>query len=258
MVRTLVGCACALAAGTAAVAQSEDHSGGEIVVTGERPNFADGPPRCRKAADDPLDSFTDFPSAGPQRHLRWDAATQTVTVHEDGPSDLPEYFDWQRDSTNFTAFLFRSRSADELFCIGSMGSGAVAGFAQLRKTYRPAHCEHIRFTAFIAPRRARVRVWINGGSKGTWNHAWVIGTKEWVPIHLQSGPIGPTSNWMGHGILQDGGGDVWIYDPQFRVLDHAELTERELASTKRCLERKRENERKKREAEALRRRLRSF
>jgi len=253
MVRCLVALAAFLFAGAALHAQPTDHaSDEEIVVIGQRPIFVNGyPVRCRPAKGDPLDSFADFPTAGGESWLRWDVAQQRVLVDSNTKEDLPGQGDWERQSTAFKNFVFRSKEPGKLFCIGSKKGG---GYGMLRKRYAPAKCEYIRFTGFVATRNARIRVWMNGGSSSTWTNTWVAGSRKWTPVMLQAGPIPHTSNWMGFGTLLDGPGDVWMYDPRFEVIDHKEFTKRDFARRDRCLQREKKELEEKRQRDAIRHR----
>jgi hypothetical protein len=232
----------ALAQSTSAdVEQPKEPALPEIMVVGRML-------RCRVWPGDPLDSVDLAPAAAESRQqvLKRDPATGAMGVFpDDDPITGPGV--WQRAGTRMDQYVFRVPRDGTPLCIGAR-SRQSPGWGQLRQVLdaTPYHGKIVRLTLWAASRDAgRVWFWVASGraekedqpaasrradmaaESGSFEFR---GTRRWTPVSLTMGPVRCDQEKLSFGVLLDGPGDLWIYQPEFQVI--GELSEQ--AAKKEC------------------------
>jgi len=191
------------------------------------------PPHCHPVPGDPQDGV-DLSMVGgsaEQQVVQIDPISgKYVLTRDDYPTTAPGV--WQRDGTRLHEFVFRVPKDGNPLCIGTRGSHSL-GLAQLRQAIdaRPYRRKVLRFTAWIATRKVdAVRLWLAAGtnerpkffnivaSSGNWKEP-VVGSKGWFPVGLTIGPLPCNADQISFGVTLDGGGDVWMYQPNLEAID---------------------------------------
>ncbi len=195
------------------------------------------PPHCHPAPGDPQDT-ADLSTAGgsaEQQIIRIDPVSgKYVLTQDDYPTTAPGV--WQRDGTRLREFVFRVPKDGNPLCIGTRGPHSL-GLAQLRQAIdaHPYRRKILRFTAWIATRKVHaVKLWLVAGtnerpkffnivaSSGNWKDP-VVGSKAWFPVSLTIGLLPCNADQISFGVTLDGGGDVWMYQPNLETVDPRSL-----------------------------------
>ena len=191
------------------------------------------PPHCHPAPGDPQDAVDLSTTGGSaqQQVIQIDRVSgKYALAQDDYPTTAPGV--WQRDGTRLHEFVFRVPTDGNPLCIGTRGPHSL-GLAQLRQAIdaHPYRRKVLRFTAWIATRKVHaVRLWLVAGtnerpkffnivaSSGNWKES-VVGSKAWFPVSLTIGPLPCNADQISFGVTLDGGGDVWMYQPNLEAID---------------------------------------
>lgn len=139
---------------------------------------------------------------------------------------------WLRSGDALSNFIFRMPHDGTPYCIGKK-PGHSGGVAKIMKIMdaAPYACRFLRFSLFVAARKAEGVIWLNGGYHGNKN-AGVYTTyaavpipkrMSWTPVLLQVGPIDKEAGWVHLGVHLVKG-DVWFVQPIFEVIPASELS----------------------------------
>ncbi len=253
MIVVLLGGALSLAAQSPPV----DMPSNDVVVRGALPH-------CKPMPNDPQDALA-LPQDGPQSV----PAGYNVSIIPDGKSGgfrvVPNGIDttdakghvtrtinpetalgiWLRSAEGhgFANFTFRVPADGTPLCIGAK-SDRPEGHGRLETIFPGKNyaCRFLRFSLFVASRKAKGLIWLNGGnvtpSLGA-DHIFFTQTDipdrmAWTPVMLQVGPIDPDPKAVHFGIDLVHG-DVWFVQPKFEIIPDAELSPRHRRDMEVCL-----------------------
>jgi hypothetical protein len=149
---------------------------------------------------------------------------------------------WLRSGNALADFTFRVPDSDAPLCIGAKTntSDAQAKLVKIMDS-RPYTCRFLRFSLFIASRKAEGVVWLNGGFHGKNQGAYtayagapIPKRMSWTPVLLQVGPVDKEAGWVHFGVAISKG-DVWFVQPKFEVIADSELSARRRKDEELCL-----------------------
>lgn len=201
---------------------------GELVVRGTIPH-------CKALPNDPQDALTP-PRPGQLVTLVPDVVTGSYhfmpNMKNGHPNVKADPDLWLRSGDTLANFTFRTPKDGTPFCIGQK-PGRGGGMAKILKIMdaQPFACRFVRFSLFVAARKADGVIWLNGGYHGdknpgaytTYVAAPIPKQMSWTPILLQVGPIDKEAGWVHLGVHLTKG-DVWFVQPKFEVIDDSELS----------------------------------
>lgn len=203
----------------AAPAQADPDSNSEIVVTGF-------PPHCQPRPGDAQDE----PTAAAPMDSRWrgmqadkkNGGYKAVERYYRRSGALTDQGVWRRAGDALPDFIFRVPSDGSPLCIGARVR-SPRGSVQLQQLLHPGpyRCKYVRFTAFVATRRADAWLWLNNGGGGPMMTE-IEGDHVWMPVLLQQGLVGVYNSNVSFGVVLRKG-DVWFYKPQLEIVPDAEL-----------------------------------
>jgi hypothetical protein len=221
---TLTQPAAAQTAQTAA--DTEERENPAILVVGRLPH-------CLPRPGDPLDSLDMAPAAAVSRQqvIKLDPRTGRFGIFpDDDPVTGPGI--WQRVGTRMDQYIFRVPEDGAPLCLGARSKGP-RGWAQLRQVVdaAPYHGKIVRVTMWAATQKAgRVWFWVASGRRhkpGGSRQADMAtetgsvefrGSHSWTPVSLTMGPVRCDQEKISFGVMLDGPGDLWIYQPQIEVI----------------------------------------
>lgn len=139
---------------------------------------------------------------------------------------------WLRSGAKLANFTFRLPKDDTPFCIG-LKAGHSGGMAKIMKIMdaQAYACRFVRFSLFVAARKAEGVIWLNGGfhgskNAGAYNTYAAVAIPQrmsWTPVLLQVGPIDQEAGWLHLGVHLTRG-DVWFVQPRFEPIAESELS----------------------------------
>jgi hypothetical protein len=198
---------------------------GELVVRGTIPH-------CKALPNDPQDKLP-LPRPGPYTTIMPDEAGPGFhligPLKSGAPNDMTHRDVWLRGGNALGDFIFRAPQDGTPFCIGAR-SVRPKGYVQLKHSMfgKDYACKYLRFSLFVASRKAEGTIWLNGGDHaggGAYNTFVAVPIPKkmaWTPVMLQVGPVDRQSHWVGYGVVL-GKGDVWFVQPKFEVIPNSEL-----------------------------------
>lgn len=201
---------------------------GEVIVRGTIPH-------CKPLSDDPQDALVP------------PLSKELITIVPDAPNGgfrfVPNLRDgrpqvkaspdlWLRSGAKLANFTFRVPKDGTPLCIG-LKPGHSSGQAKIMKIMdaMPFACRFVRFSLFVAARKADGVIWLNGGFHGnknagaynTYAAVSIPSRMSWTPVLLQVGPIDKEAGWLHLGVHLTRG-DVWFVQPRFDVIPDSELS----------------------------------
>lgn len=202
--------------------------------------------RCQPRADDPQNAVQHKAPAGPWVRIE-PLADGTGFRAVSDPTYWPrkewqaELGVWKRVGTALPLFNFREPGAQSPLCVGRK-PGTIGGAVQFQKLLDPLPylCRRVRFTAFVASRKANANFWLNGrisdfGAQGRAVIVGVGGSHGWMPIQVEEGVVPFNSPAVGLGLIVSDG-DIWMYDEKLVIVPDEELTPRGVRQNKSCLQ----------------------
>ncbi|MBO9712675.1 hypothetical protein [Sphingomonas sp.] len=175
-----------------------------------------------------------------QQVIKRDPATGVLGIFpDDDPVTGPDI--WQRAGTRMDQYVFRIPEDGAPLCIGAR-SGGPHGWGQLRQVVdaRPYRGKILRVTMWAASQKAgRVWFWVASGRPGKpsataradmateTGQFEFRGSHTWTPISLTMGPVRCDQEKLSFGVMLDGPGDLWIYQPRLEVVGSQSAREAE-------------------------------
>ena len=207
-------------------AQSGPQSSDDIIVRGVIPH-------CKPLSNDPQDSLP-LPEPGKYMTIVPEPASGSFKIVPPMKAGTPRVTAgpdvWLRQGSALADFNFRVPKDGTPLCIGSK-SMHPRGQVQLMHSMdgKEFACTYLRFTLFVASRKAQGIIWLNGGDHtggGDYNLFVKVNLPDkmsWTPIMLQVGPVDLRSHWVGYGVVLQKG-DVWFVQPKLDIVSADQLS----------------------------------